>query len=112
MVDLDNIGEKTTSLRSENFPAFREKGREVSLENPFAASFSEVAPDEVAVFCRICPQIVTLIYVYNEEKFNYYRQMCEVLLVLPKKTSSTIASKTVVSSKKVYTEEQPWWTKL
>jgi len=114
MVD-NNISQKTVSIKTENFADFRKNGREISLENPFIVSFPVIAPDEVAVFCRIAREWVTLIYVYNEKSFNYQRQMNDVLLILPKNTriATVIIPKTdrCQTKKKYYTSTEYWWQK-
>jgi hypothetical protein len=113
MVDLNNVGQKITSLRADLFPMFMKKGREVSLENPFSISFSEVAPDEVAVFCRIARDWIILVYVHSEGQFDYQKQMNDALLIIPKNTtvSGQFESRRTIVERAKHRGTEYWWQK-
>jgi hypothetical protein len=84
MVSQGALAEKTTAILTKDFTNIRAKGREINLENNPDVNFLEIAPDEVAIFCRLTSSIVSLAYTLNKEQFDFQKQIMDILLIVPK----------------------------
>ena len=76
MVDLSNFtGFLAVSEPRKTFRQYAEMGTNRSLENPNEVGIEEIAPDQVAIFCRLASDWVLLAFVGygNKKSFDYYK---------------------------------------
>lgn len=107
------VSETAVAMFPEQFNVFRTKGREIDLEIHPDVSFSEIAPDEQAIFCRITGSVITMVYVSIEKSFEYQKKMMDILLVVPKgflaSSKPTSTKGRGYRSRKKYHNSDPFW---
>lgn len=108
MVNQCESVELTTTMFLKKFNIFRTKGREINLGSNPDVSFSEIAPDEQAIFCLPGRPIVTMVYVATEERFEYRKKIMNILLVVPKNGSAKAVHPSY-HGKKSYTSDPHWY---
>jgi hypothetical protein len=96
-----------TSVLRKYFPWFEKMG--IKKENPQSVYISEVAPDEVAVFCSLTAEIVSLTFISfdNQKSFDYQKMINDELLIIPLREFNPIPSRGNVAG--ITTREEPWW---
>jgi hypothetical protein len=84
MVDQCLRVEKPIAIPVIAYKFLRDVSREVVLQDHRDISFSEIFPNEVAIFCSFSRSGVATIYAFNEEKFEFLKKTMDILLIFPK----------------------------
>jgi hypothetical protein len=86
MVNQCNSVEKITLIPEGAFKFLREASREIQLNNRRDVSFSEVCPDEAAIFCSFISSGVGIVQANNQDEFEFLKTRMEILLIIPKES--------------------------